>query len=115
MTCERCHHILALGDFPFCPHGPARPQVIGDELIGGFVQEHFGSEPEYFTSKRAMLQRADALGLRLASEGDKRKGSFAVTSKTLDDARALLSRGSQTTGEIVCETAEFTERVVYTR
>ena len=38
--------------------------VIGDEISGGFVQEHFGHAPEVFYSKRAMAKRADQLGLQ---------------------------------------------------
>ena len=37
--------------------------VIGDEIPGGFVQEHFGHEPEMFYSKKEMARRAKELGL----------------------------------------------------
>ena len=39
------------------------PAVIGDEIVGGFVQENFGDQPETFYSKRAMALRAKELGL----------------------------------------------------
>lgn len=38
--------------------------VIGDDIPGGFVQEHFGHQPETFYSKKAMLKRAAQLGLQ---------------------------------------------------
>lgn len=40
------------------------PSVAADTIIGGFTQEHFGDQPETFYSKRAMLKRADDLGLK---------------------------------------------------
>lgn len=38
--------------------------VIGDEIVGGFVQEHFGHTPETFYSKREMARRAKELNLQ---------------------------------------------------
>jgi hypothetical protein len=95
--CEKCGATLHVGDFPFCPHGPYRGNAIGDELVGGFVQEHFGDTPEVFYSKKAMLQRADELGLRprdqWAGSGDRYLSNWAAVSpKTLEDARVLLER-----------------------
>lgn len=37
--------------------------VVDDTIVGGFWQEHFGNEPEYFESKKAMADRAKELGL----------------------------------------------------
>jgi len=48
--------------------------VIDDTIIGGFVQEHFGHQPETFYSKSAMLKRAKELGLEpfvRHTDGDK--------------------------------------------
>lgn len=115
MTCDRCQKPLAIGEYPFCPHGFTHLAVQPDELIGGFVQENFGDEPEYFTSKKAMLQRADELGLRQVDNGDRRKGKFTVTAKTLEDAKVLLSRGALKVDETPCESAEFTMREVTLR
>lgn len=112
MMCEKCGQTLTIGEFPFCPHGLATPQIISDEYAGGFVQEHFGHEPETFYSKKAMYQRADELNLRSASPGELKRGHRPITSKTLDDARVLLSRGSQTTETVRCETASFTVRPI---
>lgn len=77
MTCEAClspaMKIYIVGSQLLCPdcrdlkrgdvHNHAAA-VIGDDIPGGFVQEHFGHTPEVFYSKKAMLKRADALGLK---------------------------------------------------
>jgi hypothetical protein len=109
--CASCGATIHVGDFPFCPHGPAHFAAIGDELTGGFLQENFGDKPEYFDSKRAMAKRADELNLRQVSEGDKKRGHYGVTAKTLADAAALLSRAGQRGSKAVCETATFTTGV----
>lgn len=102
--------------WPFCPHTrmEAAPAVQTDDLIGGFVQEHFGDTPEYFTSRKAMLRRADDLGLRQVGDGDRYRGAYGVTAKTLEDAKALLSRTSTTAGEAdaTLRTATFTIREI---
>jgi len=63
VTCDRCGMELTVGAWPFCPHGVSHQSVIGDDIPGGFVQEHFGHEPETFYSKKAMALRAKELGL----------------------------------------------------
>lgn len=113
MTCPECGVPLTIGDFPFCPHGTARLGAIGDDIPGGQVIETLGHEPITFYSKQAILAEADKRGLRLrdqwAGPGDQYLSNWAgVTSKTLDDARVLLSRGANRTEEEVrCETATF--------
>lgn len=107
--CTVCGKDVAIGDWPWCPHGKVEGvAVITDDIPGGFVQENFGHQPETFYSKRAMYQRADALNLRPATPGELKRGGAGVTAKTLDDARVLLSRGTQTTEETRCTTASFT-------
>lgn len=65
--CPKCGEALVVGSWPFCRGGHAprtNPiNVIGDDIIGGFVQENFGHEPEVFYSKKAMARRAKELGL----------------------------------------------------
>lgn len=67
MICELCGELLEVGSWPFCRdgHAPAPKlfNVIGDEIVGGFVQENFGATPETFYSKREMARRAKELGL----------------------------------------------------
>lgn len=75
MICDKCGAELQVGEWPYCPHGSTRAfTVIGDDIPGGFVQEHFGHEPETFYSKKAMARRAKELGLEpfvRHVEGDK--------------------------------------------
>lgn len=64
--CEACGGELVVGSWPFCKggHEPSRNYaVVGDEIVGGFVQEHFGAQPETFYSKSEMARRAKELGL----------------------------------------------------
>lgn len=116
MTCEACGKTLQIGEYPFCPHGFTNLAVHPDDLIGGFWQENFGDQPEYFTSKKAMLQRADELGLRQVSDGDRKKGGFTVTAKMLADAKALLERGGALADDshATLQTATFTTREIKT-
>ena len=48
MTCEKCGVALQVSDFPFCPHGPIRTNVNGDEC--DYVDENLGPEPIRITS-----------------------------------------------------------------
>lgn len=61
--CTACGKELIVGEWPFCPHGFSNLSVVGDDIPGGFTQEHFGHEPEVFYSKQAMARRAKELGL----------------------------------------------------
>lgn len=61
MTCEKCSATLRVGDFPFCPHGPYRINVIDDSIEGGpRFFENFGDTPVWIGSKsewRAAVDR----------------------------------------------------------
>jgi hypothetical protein len=35
VTCNSCNKELAVGDWPFCPHGKGRSGVIPDDIPGG--------------------------------------------------------------------------------
>ena len=67
MICDRCGQPLAIGEHGqyLCPLEPRRCgyAVIGDDIPGGFRQEHFGDQVETFYSKKAMARRAKELGL----------------------------------------------------
>lgn len=109
--CPSCDQMLLPGDWPWCPHGVAASAAIGDDIPGGFVQTNFGHEPEVFYSKRAMLKRADELGLqpfvKHAGEHERHLTNWAAgaTEKQLRDAAALLSRGSAPrVARATCET-----------
>lgn len=115
MICTSCHREIAVGEWPWCPHGVSQFSAVGDDIPGGFVQEHFGDKPEVFYSKKAMLQRADELNLRLrdqwAGPGDRYLSNWAAISpKTLADAKALLERvgTSSDRSRATLDTAQFT-------
>ena len=75
MTCERCHdevlRLIIHGTEVICQtcrdliRGDTQraTAVIGDDIPGGFVQEHFGHRPEKFYSWKAMAKRAKELNL----------------------------------------------------
>lgn len=46
MTCEKCGHTLAVGDYPFCPHERATPAVHGDDIPGGMLIPHAICNPD---------------------------------------------------------------------
>jgi hypothetical protein len=125
-TCDECGERVVVGGWPWCPHGPYGGTAIGDELVGGFAQENFSENVEIFYSKKAMLQRADELGLqpfvKHAGEHERHLVNWAAgaTEKQLRDAAILLSRGRvETKTPAVCETLQTSVRefgtVVVTR
>lgn len=100
-VCESCGAVLPVGSWPFCPHGEYRGGIVPDELVGGFAQENFSDQVEVFYSKKAMLKRADELGLqpfvKHAGEHEKHLTNWVAgaTEKQLRDAAVLLSRGAE--------------------
>lgn len=112
VKCEKCGTEYAVGDWYQCPHGRYRGTVVPDDIPGGFVQEHFGHHPETFYSKKAMLKRADELGLRpmVKNAGPHDKHVAKWASVDLEGATALVSRMGRPAkaSEVICETAQFT-------
>ena len=112
MACEKCGVDYEIGDWPFCPHGRYAGTVVGDDIPGGFVQTNFGHQPETFYSKKAMLKRADQLGLRpmVRNAGPHDKHVQKWASVDLEAARALVSRMGQShkDDDVICETATIT-------
>lgn len=70
MTCDRCGETLKVGDFPFCPHGQYAPQIISDDVPGGFVVENGFPTPQKFYSKSEHRKALAARGLRIADRGE---------------------------------------------
>lgn len=94
MICERCGQTLTVGEWPFCPHGAYRGDIVRDEIPGGFVQHNFGHQPETFYSWSAMRKRADALGLQpFVKKLETVQETAAIDAKTLENAAVLVSRG----------------------
>ena len=67
MICEKCGHTLQVGDYPFCEkdggHLPGGNSVVGDDIPGGLVIDHFSSTPMKFYSKSAIAAEAKRRGL----------------------------------------------------
>jgi hypothetical protein len=76
MTCPKCNNPLAIGDFPFCPHGPsARFSVIGDDIPGGLMVPHgichADGTPKRYDSKSEIRRALRAKGLCIEGETPK--------------------------------------------
>lgn len=48
-ACDKCGKDLAIGEWPFCPHGFGTNNVIGDEIDE--INENVGHQPVRFTSR----------------------------------------------------------------
>ena len=100
MICNACGQWVTIGQWPFCPHGTPRGDIIRDEIPGGQVIEHLGHEPMTFYSQKAIRDAADKRGLRLVDKwlgpADRHLTNWgaAIDAQTLDNARALVTRGS---------------------
>lgn len=100
-VCQVCGEPLRIGEFPCIstprPHGSYANHVVEDSIPGGFVQEHFGHEPETFYSKKEMARRAKELGLvefvRWSGPNDRHVTRWdAPDAYTLQAAAALVER-----------------------
>lgn len=68
VICEKCGHVLIMGEWPWCPHGSdGHYGVTGDDIPGGVVIQHalYDKEgrPQKFYSKSAIAKAAKAAGL----------------------------------------------------
>ncbi len=74
MICDRCYQPSDVGEHGHgvCPFEPRRdsrfPNVIADDVPGGFTVENMGREPERFYSKSAWRAAVAARGLRIRDE-----------------------------------------------
>ncbi len=64
-VCPACGETLEIGSWPFCNggHGKGHNNVIGDEIIGGEVNESVAHEPVTFYSKSEKRRYLKAHGL----------------------------------------------------
>ena len=101
--CERCQCEVAIGAWPWCPHGVAASSAISDTIIGGQTIETLDHDEMTFYSKKAIRDAADARGLRLKDEWagphdtQLTNWAAAIDAYTLEAARVLTSRGSHVT------------------
>lgn len=63
MTCEKCGTTLAIGDFPFCPHGRGALGAQSDDWPGGKTFENLGAEPITLYSRSELRRELKARGL----------------------------------------------------
>jgi hypothetical protein len=108
MTCEKCGAELAISEWPWCPHGAARPAVHGDEI--DYVDHNLGRHPVRITSKaqrrqlmaeRGLVERVEHVPTP-GSDKSPHTRSWAVVD--LEAATALVSRGA------LIETPETADR-----
>lgn len=97
MTCEACHREIAVGEWPFCPHGPTTLAVHGDDIPGGQWFENGFSEPRKFYShsehRAALAANGCEIGAKWAGPHDKHLINWAagMDRQTLANATALLT------------------------
>jgi len=100
--CEKCGHLMQMGEWPFCPHGFGSHTAIGDEM-DELIENNGTRFAIRFTSKQMLREHTRAHGLepfvrhRPLPGSDKSphtvdwsKGS--IDAQTLENARVLLSR-----------------------
>lgn len=66
MTCEVCGEALAIGSWPFCPHGRSHVAMHHDDIPGGMVLENLGPTPVtvYSHSERERIMKERGLELK---------------------------------------------------
>jgi hypothetical protein len=65
--CEKCGKDLVIGEWPFCPHGMGKSNVITDDIPGGIEIKHGichdDGTPRKFYSKSEIAKAAKEKGL----------------------------------------------------
>lgn len=102
MTCEKCGAALAIGDFPFCPHGRYRGNTESDGIPGGETLENVGPEPVTFYSRSEKRRYLKEHGLvefvrHVPVPGsDTSPHTTSWTGVNLEAGRVLAERQAQT-------------------
>lgn len=67
VICSKCNKELTVGEWPFCPHGQGKTNVIGDDIPGGVLIYHGlcneDGSPRRYYSKSEMEKEAKRRGL----------------------------------------------------
>lgn len=80
MACDKCGHIIQIGDFPFCKgsvtdHINPRFGVTGDDIPGGLDVKHGicwpDGTPRRYYSKSAIREAAARMGYTIGGETPK--------------------------------------------
>ncbi len=101
-TCERCGELIAIGDYPFCPHGRGALGAQSDGIPGGETLENVGPEPVTFYSRSEKRRYLKEHGLvefvRHVPVPGSDKSPFTVswTGVNLEAGRVLAERQAQT-------------------
>jgi hypothetical protein len=99
-VCESCGVVLAIGDYPFCPHGHGRPNVEAVTWPGGRVFENLGHDPVRCDSPADLRRELTARGLEPMVrhvDGSPHTRSWATTDPyTLEQGRILAERQATT-------------------
>ena len=76
-TCDKCQKELALGEWPWCPHGFGTYRNIPDDIPGGLVIHNLGPTPVKVYShseRRALAERRGLVERVHHVDGDKHVG-----------------------------------------
>ena len=71
-ACDDCGKIVAVGEWPWCPHERSTLKVISDSIPGGLVLENLGAHPVtvYSHSERRMEMAKRGLVERVRHIGE---------------------------------------------
>lgn len=65
MKCDDCGIPMQIGDWPFCPHGPARNYtIVPDSIPGGVVIENLSSTPKRYYSRSEIKLACEVAGVK---------------------------------------------------
>lgn len=102
MTCDRCGAALAIGVYPFCPHGDIRPGRGADVTWpGGKTFENLGDQVQTFYSPAEQARYMRQHGIESFVRHQPVPGSdksphttswAAISQHQLDGAKAMLER-----------------------
>lgn len=71
MTCERCGADVAIGEWPWCPHGRAAHMAVLDDTLPGGARwmQNLGHEPVWVETRTQLRRELQDRGLRLRDCG----------------------------------------------
>lgn len=111
MTCEKCGAELAVGDWPFCPHGRVGGYAsFKDDIPGGLVVENYGPQPMRFDSHSERRRYMKEQGLQEREKWSPTPGTDKdpagipnpagyMDPQTLANATELICRNGRATPE----------------
>ena len=67
--CDACGVEIAIGDWPYCPHGQSRFKV---DAFEGYWDENLATDPVWVTSARQRRKIMDANGIDYKADSERR-------------------------------------------